>query len=71
MSNHDDAAFVRNFSLLLGGLCVVGLTAFVLAKVVNHLYSTTSDASTAWNATRNWPSSASNAVECILRPNVK
>ncbi len=47
MSNHDDAAFVRNFSLVLGGLCVVGLTAFVLAKVVNHLYSTTSDASTA------------------------
>ncbi len=47
MSNHDDAAFLRNFSLVIGGLCVVWLTAFVLAKVVNHMYSTTSDASTA------------------------
>ncbi len=36
MSNQlDDSAFVRNFSLVLLGLLVVGLTAFVLAKIVN------------------------------------
>lgn len=58
MSNHDDAAFVRNFSLVLGGLCVIGLTAFVLAKVVNGLYSTTNDASTA--ATRTVPAGSLN-----------
>ena len=36
MSNQDDSAFVRNFSVLLLGLAVVGLTAFVLAKLVNR-----------------------------------
>ena len=36
MSNQDDSAFVRNFSVLLLGLLVIGLTAFVLAKLVNH-----------------------------------
>lgn len=47
MSNHDDdSAFVRNFSLVLGGLVVVGLVAFILAKVVNGMYSTTDDGST-------------------------
>jgi len=36
MSNQqDDSVFVRNFSLVLLGLVVIGLTAFVLAKVVN------------------------------------
>ena len=36
MSAHqDDSAFVRNFSLVLLGLVVVGLGAFVLAKIVN------------------------------------
>lgn len=34
-SNHDDSLFVRNFSLLLVGLVAIGLTAFVLAKMVN------------------------------------
>lgn len=34
-SNQDDGVFVRNFSLVLLGLVVIGLTAFVLAKVVN------------------------------------
>tara|TARA_Y100001934_G_scaffold256618_1_gene324814 strand:- start:82 stop:921 length:840 start_codon:yes stop_codon:yes gene_type:complete len=36
MSNHDDAVFVRNFSLVLVGLAVVGILAFILAKVVNR-----------------------------------
>lgn len=36
MSNHDDAVFVRNFSMVLVGLCVVGILAFILAKVVNR-----------------------------------
>lgn len=36
MSNQqDDSVFVRNFSLVLLGLVVIGLTAFVLAKLVN------------------------------------
>lgn len=36
MSAHqDDSAFVRNFSLVLLGLVVIGLIAFVLAKLVN------------------------------------
>ncbi|MGE3849025.1 MAG: cytochrome c5 family protein [Gammaproteobacteria bacterium] len=34
-SKQDDGVFVRNFSLVLLGLVVIGLTAFVLAKVVN------------------------------------
>src|SRR5690606_12102305 len=36
MSNHDDSVFVRNFSLVLVGLCVVGILAFILAKVVTR-----------------------------------
>ncbi|MGR8921900.1 MAG: c-type cytochrome [Gammaproteobacteria bacterium] len=36
MSNHEDAVFVRNFSLVLVGLCVVGVGAFILAKIVNR-----------------------------------
>lgn len=36
MSNHDDSVFVRNFSLVLAGLCVIGLVAFILAKVVSR-----------------------------------
>jgi cytochrome c5 len=35
MSQVDDAEFVRNFSLVLVFLVVVGITAFILAKVVN------------------------------------
>lgn len=36
MSNQqDDSVFVRNFSLLMLGLLVIGLTAFVLAKIVD------------------------------------
>ncbi len=36
MSAHqDDSAFVRNFSVVLLGLAVIGLVAFVLAKMVN------------------------------------
>lgn len=46
MSNHDDAAFVRNFSLVLGGLTVVGLLAFVLAKLVNHSFEESAAVST-------------------------
>lgn len=47
MSNHDDAAFVRTFSLVLVGLTVVGLTAFVLAKLVNHSHEESAAASTS------------------------
>ena len=35
MSQVDDAEFVRNFSLVLVFLAVVGITAFILAKMVN------------------------------------
>ena len=36
MSNQqDDSVFMRNFSLLMLGLLVIGLTAFVLAKLVD------------------------------------
>ncbi len=34
-AQHDDSVFVKNFSLVLLGLLVIGLSAFVLAKVVN------------------------------------
>jgi len=44
MSNHDDAAFVRNFSMVLVGLAVVGVMAFVLAKIVNRSFQETQDA---------------------------
>jgi len=43
MSNHDDAAFVRNFSMVLVGLAVVGVMAFVLAKIVNRSFQETQD----------------------------
>ena len=36
MSNQDDAVFIRNFSLLLGALCIVGIISFVLAKIVTQ-----------------------------------
>ncbi len=41
MSQVDDAAFVRNFSLVLVFLAVVGIIAFILAKVVNGNYQAT------------------------------
>ncbi len=41
MSNHDDAVFVRNFSMVLVGLCVVGIMAFILAKIVNRSFQET------------------------------
>jgi cytochrome c5 len=41
MSQVDDAAFVRNFSLILVLLVVVGIIAFILAKVVNGNYQAT------------------------------
>ena len=44
MSNHDDAAFVRNFSMVLVGLAVIGVMAFVLAKIVNRSFQETQDA---------------------------
>ena len=51
MSNHDDAAFVRNFSLLLGGLCVIGLGAFILAKIVSDMHAIDHDAVAAKSRT--------------------
>lgn len=41
MSQVDDAAFVRNFSLVLVFLVVVGIVAFILAKVVDGSYKAT------------------------------
>jgi len=41
MSQVDDAAFVRNFSLVLVFLVVVGIVAFILAKVVNGAFQAT------------------------------
>lgn len=41
MSQVDDAAFVRNFSLVLVFLVVVGIVAFILAKVVNSNFQAT------------------------------
>ena len=42
MSNaQDDAIFVRNFSLVLAGLAVIGIICFVLAKIVNGNYEAT------------------------------
>ena len=44
MSNaQDDAIFVRNFSLVLAGLAVIGILCFVLAKIVNGSYEATLD----------------------------
>ncbi|MEQ8231462.1 MAG: c-type cytochrome [Gammaproteobacteria bacterium] len=45
MSNHDDAVFVRNFSMVLVGLAVVGVMAFILAKIVNRGFEQTQDTS--------------------------
>lgn len=41
MSQVDDAAFVRNFSLVLVFLVIVGIFAFILAKVVNGNFQAT------------------------------
>ena len=42
MSNaQDDAIFVRNFSLVLAGLAVIGIICFILAKIVNGSYEAT------------------------------
>ena len=35
MNTQDDAIFIRNFALVLVGLLVIAIGAFVLAKVVN------------------------------------
>ncbi|MCZ6770407.1 MAG: hypothetical protein O7G83_00285 [Proteobacteria bacterium] len=35
MDTQDDAIFIRNFALVLVGLLVIAIGAFVLAKVVN------------------------------------
>jgi cytochrome c5 len=45
MSNHDDDVFVRNFSMVLVGLAVIGITAFILAKIVNRSFQETQNAS--------------------------
>ncbi|MGE0485162.1 MAG: cytochrome c5 family protein [Gammaproteobacteria bacterium] len=43
MSNQDDAVFVRNFSMVLVGLVVVGIMAFILAKIVNRTVQESTD----------------------------
>jgi cytochrome c5 len=39
MNNHEDEIFVRNFSLVLAGLVIVGLIAFWLATVVTQNFA--------------------------------
>lgn len=44
MSNaQDDAIFVRNFSVVLAGLTVIGIICFILAKIVNGNFAETQD----------------------------
>ena len=43
MSNHGDAVFIRNFSMVMVGLCIVGVIAFVLAKIVYSDFLQTQD----------------------------
>lgn len=44
MSNaQDDAIFVRNFSVVLAGLTVIGMICFILAKIVNGNFQETQD----------------------------
>ncbi len=50
MNNQDDAVFVRNFTLVLVGLAVVGIMAFVLAKLVNGHYQASLATSSAVEA---------------------
>ena len=39
MNNNEDEIFVRNFSLVLAGLVIIGLIAFVLANVVTEKFA--------------------------------
>ncbi|MBT4205615.1 MAG: cytochrome c5 family protein [Proteobacteria bacterium] len=39
MNNNEDEIFVRNFSLVLAGLLVIGLIAFILANVVTEKFA--------------------------------
>ena len=43
MSDQEDDVFVRNFSLVLAGLVVVGLGAYVLAIAVNNDFQKTQE----------------------------
>ena len=43
MSNQEDDVFVRNFSLVLAGLVVVGLGAYVLAIIVDNDFQKTQE----------------------------
>jgi cytochrome c5 len=38
MNNHEDEIFVRNFSIVLAGLVIIGLVAFGLAKAVTNKF---------------------------------
>lgn len=46
MSDREDEVFVRNFSLVLAGLVIIGLGAYVLAKIVNNDFQNTQEQGT-------------------------
>lgn len=65
MNNNEDEIFVRNFSLVLAGLVIIGLIAFVLANVVTEKFAGTSGDS-AIIAERISPVGAPNTSEAAI-----
>lgn len=61
----DDAVFVRNFSLVLVGLVVVGIICFILAKIVNSNFAETQNRDSA-NAKRTAPAGTVNIGEPMV-----
>ena len=65
MNNNEDEIFVRNFSLVLAGLVIIGLIAFVLANVVTEKFAGASGDS-AIIAERISPVGAPNTSEAAI-----
>ena len=65
MNNNEDEIFVRNFSLVLAGLIIIGLMAFVLANVVTEKFAGASGDS-AIIAERISPVGAPNTSEAAI-----
>ena len=65
MNNNEDEIFVRNFSLVLAGLVIIGLIAFVLANVVTEKFASASGDS-AIIAERISPVGAPNTSEAAI-----
>mgnify|MGYP000900610512 FL=1 len=65
MNNNEDEIFVRNFSLVLAGLVIIGLIAFVLANVVTEKFAGASGDS-AIIAERVSPVGAPNTSEAAI-----